>query len=51
MPLGLVRAPPPSADLPIDDIWQQAKLDERFAPSLVRAASDYQGKKYLLPLT
>lgn len=40
------------ADLaPIDDIWQQAKLDERFAPSLVRAASDYQGKKYLLPLT
>lgn len=40
------------ADLaPIDDIWQQAKLDDRFAPSLVRAASDYQGKKYLLPLT
>ncbi len=40
------------ADLePIDDIWQQAKLDERFAPSLVRAASEYQGKKYLLPLT
>lgn len=40
------------ADLePLDDIWQQAKLDERFAPSLVRAASLYQGKKYLLPLT
>ncbi len=36
---------------PIDDVWQQAKLDERFAPSLVRAASDYQGHKYLLPLT
>ena len=40
------------ADLePLDDLWQQAKLDARFAPSLVRAASDYQGHKYLLPLT
>ena len=40
------------ADLePLDDIWQQARLDERFTPSLIRAASDYQGHKYLLPLT
>jgi ABC-type glycerol-3-phosphate transport system substrate-binding protein len=40
------------ADLePVDDIWRQAKLDERFAPSLVRAASEYQGKKYFIPLT
>lgn len=40
------------ADLePIDDIWQQAKLDERFAPGLVHAASIYGGKKYFLPLT
>ena len=36
---------------PLDDVWQQAKLDEVFAPSLVRAASSYQGHKYLLPLT
>ena len=36
---------------PLDDVWQQAKLDDVFAPSLVRAASSYQGHKYLLPLT
>ncbi len=36
---------------PIDDIWQQAGLDARFAPSLVRAASEYGGKKYFIPLT
>lgn len=36
---------------PLDDIWQQAKLDATFAPSLVRAASQYHGKKYLIPLT
>lgn len=40
------------ADLePLDDVWQQTKLDEVFAPSLVRAASRYQGHTYLLPLT
>lgn len=40
------------ADLePLDDVWQQAKLDEVFSPGLVRAASSYQGHKYLLPLT
>ena len=37
--------------LPIDGIWQQANLDARFAPSLVRAASEHGGKKYLIPLT
>jgi multiple sugar transport system substrate-binding protein/raffinose/stachyose/melibiose transport system substrate-binding protein len=36
---------------PLDDIWQAAKLDERFSQSLVRAASLYQGHHYLLPLT
>ncbi|MCF8167367.1 MAG: extracellular solute-binding protein [Rhodoferax sp.] len=36
---------------PIDDIWQSAQLDTRFAPALVRSASQYQGKKYLIPLT
>lgn len=40
------------ADLePLDDIWHQAKLDEQFSPSVVRAASSYQGHRYLLPLT
>ena len=40
------------ADLePLDDIWQHARLDERFSPSLIRAASEYQGHRYLLPLT
>ncbi|OIQ70532.1 sn-glycerol-3-phosphate-binding periplasmic protein UgpB precursor [mine drainage metagenome] len=36
---------------PLDDVWQQAHLDASFAPSLVRAASQYHGHKYLLPLT
>ena len=36
---------------PLDDVWQQARLDQVFSPSLVRAASSYQGHKYLLPLT
>ncbi len=36
---------------PIDDIWAQAGLDERFSPALVKAAVEYQGHKYLLPLT
>jgi multiple sugar transport system substrate-binding protein/raffinose/stachyose/melibiose transport system substrate-binding protein len=40
------------ADLePLDDIWQQAGLDQRFPPALIRAASTYNGHKYLLPLT
>jgi ABC-type glycerol-3-phosphate transport system substrate-binding protein len=36
---------------PIDELWQNAKLDERFPPELVQAASVYQGHKYLIPLT
>jgi multiple sugar transport system substrate-binding protein/raffinose/stachyose/melibiose transport system substrate-binding protein len=36
---------------PLDDVWRQAGLDQQFAASLVRAASDYQGHKVLLPLT
>ena len=36
---------------PIDDIWQQAGLGERFDPQLVRAAVEYGGKKYLLPIS
>ena len=36
---------------PIDDIWQQAGLDERFDPPLVKASVEYDGKKYLLPLS
>jgi ABC-type glycerol-3-phosphate transport system substrate-binding protein len=36
---------------PLDDVWQAAKLDARFPPEVVRAASVYQGHKYLLPLT
>jgi ABC-type glycerol-3-phosphate transport system substrate-binding protein len=40
------------ADLePIDDIWKRAKLDNYFAPSLIRAASEYEGRRYLVPLT
>ncbi len=35
----------------IDDIWQQAGLGERFDPQLVRAAVEYGGKKYLLPIS
>lgn len=36
---------------PIDAIWQQAKLDDHFAASLINAASEYSGSKYFLPLT
>jgi len=36
---------------PLDDIWQQAAMDERFSPSLTKAASEYGGKKYLIPIT
>jgi ABC-type glycerol-3-phosphate transport system substrate-binding protein len=36
---------------PIDDLWRQSQLDTNFSPNLVKAASEYQGKKYLLPLT
>jgi multiple sugar transport system substrate-binding protein/raffinose/stachyose/melibiose transport system substrate-binding protein len=36
---------------PVDDIWRRGKLDDYFAPSLIQAASEYKGKKYLIPLT
>ena len=36
---------------PIDDIWQQAGMDARFDPMLVKAAVEYGGKKYLLPIS
>lgn len=35
---------------PIDDVWQKAKLDEVFPPT-VAAACTYDGHKYTLPLT
>ena len=36
---------------PIDDTWEELGLDDKFPPSLVKAASTYDGKKYLLPIT
>lgn len=36
---------------PVDDIWQQAGLDRRFSPALIKAAVEYQGHKYFVPLT
>lgn len=36
---------------PLDDVWQQYQLDERFTPLVIKAAVEYQGKKYFVPLT
>ncbi len=36
---------------PIDSIWQKGKLSKNFSPTLIQAASEYDGKKYFLPLT
>lgn len=36
---------------PIDDIWRSNKLDERFSPTVIKAACEYEGKKYFIPLT
>ncbi len=36
---------------PIDDLWQQANFDARFSPAVTKAASEYGGKKYFVPLT
>ncbi|MBE9608242.1 extracellular solute-binding protein [Chitinilyticum litopenaei] len=36
---------------PLDELWQQAGWDKAFAPSVIKAASEYRGKKYFLPLT
>ena len=36
---------------PLDDIWQQAELDKSFPAAITKAASEYGGKKYLIPIT
>lgn len=36
---------------PIDDIWQDSPLTGRFTTPVTQAASTYNGKKYLLPIT
>ena len=36
---------------PLDDIWQQGGMDSRFPPSLAKTASEYGGRKYLIPIT
>ncbi len=36
---------------PIDDIWKTAGLDKAFPAALSKSACEYQGKKYLLPIT
>lgn len=36
---------------PIDDIWQAIPLTGRFAAPVAEAASTYNGRKYLLPIT
>ena len=35
---------------PLDDLWEQARLDERFAPAVARVCT-YNGQKYLAPLS
>lgn len=36
---------------PVDDVWERNRLDERFSPAVIKAASEYKGKKYFIPLT
>ena len=36
---------------PIDDLWESLSLDDRFSVPLTKAASTYNGRKYLLPIT
>ncbi len=36
---------------PLDDMWQNNQLNAKFASPLLTAASRYDGKTYLLPLT
>lgn len=36
---------------PIDDLWQNAKLDNLFSKTIADAACTYNGKKYLIPIT
>ncbi|MBF0287779.1 MAG: extracellular solute-binding protein [SAR324 cluster bacterium] len=35
---------------PIDDLWEQNKLNEHFTPALMKA-STYNGNKYIIPVT
>lgn len=35
---------------PIDDMWQEANLDNVFPAGLANAASVYEGQKYLIPI-
>ena len=35
---------------PLDDLWEQAQLDERFSPAVSRVCA-YNGQKYVIPLT
>ena len=35
---------------PLDDIWQEASLGNRFSPVVINSASTYNGRKYLLPI-
>ena len=37
--------------LPLDDLWQEARLDQRFASPVADKATRYNGKRYLLPIT
>lgn len=36
---------------PIDEIWARGGLDAHFSPAVIKAASEYQGRKYFVPLT
>lgn len=37
--------------LPLDDLWQEARFDKLFATALADKATQYNGKRYLLPIT
>lgn len=36
--------------LPLDEIWKQANLEETYAPNLVRALTQDNGRRYMIPL-
>ncbi|MBT6339154.1 MAG: extracellular solute-binding protein [Desulfobacula sp.] len=35
---------------PIDDLWEKENFDKKFSTSVIKAASTYNGSKYLLPI-
>lgn len=37
--------------LPLDDLWREANLGERFSTAVADRATLYNGKRYLLPIT